>query len=209
MPKVTIKPGDIFPFDVGNSGKYLLIRFTDHGVSLGSDNFRSQGIQTGDAINVEAHSVMRFENGTEQTVSVDYQITDLKVATNATQNLVIQRIIDPIQFEASVKVVDGLKVDVIAAASLNSLPDITIQPGETVKVTSNAANREKVAIQVISESVTTLRVGGANVAVNVGALLVGSVNAPASMSVDTSGDVWVFNTSQESVATVAVSEVIK
>ncbi|WP_046030544.1 hypothetical protein [Vibrio vulnificus] len=207
MPIINIQPNDHFDFNVGGAGKYLLIRYADTGVFLASDSFRPSGIQTGDAINVTEFDAVRFENESVSVAKVEYQISDLPVQTNATQNITIQRIIEPIQFEASVKVVDGLKVELIAPNQLVSAQDKTIAPGQTAKVTSNALGRKQTAIQVISDEATTLRIGGANVAENVGALLRGSISAVASMVIESGAEVYVFNGSN-TTATVSVTEVI-
>ena len=207
MPVINLTSNQNFDFNVSEKGKYLLIRSCDSGVVLGSDEFRSTGIQTGDAINVSEFDAMRFENPTDETLSVEYQISDLPISTNATQNLVIKRIIDPIQFEASVKVEDGLKVEQIAPSQLNSLPDIEIQAGQTVKVSSNELGRKQTTIQVISDRVTLLRVGGADVGADTGAILRGSFDAMASTVIDSSADVYLHNTASE-VAKVSVTEVL-
>lgn len=207
MPIVNVQPNNHFAFNVGGKGKFLLIRFADSGVLLASDDFRASGVQTGDAINVAEFDAMRFENESGEVAKVEYQISDLPVQTNATQNITIQRIIEPIQFEASVKVVDGLKVEPLVPSSLNSMSDVEIQAGQRIKVSSNVLGRKKTVIQVISDDVTTLRVGGENVSGNTGALLQGSILAIASVEIDSSADVYLFNASS-SLATVSVTEVI-
>lgn len=207
MPIVNIQPNNRFDFNVGGVGKFLLIRFADSGVLLASDDFRASGVQTGDAINVAEFDAMRFENESGEVAKVEYQISDLPVQTNATQNITIQRIIEPIQFEASVKVVDGLQVETIAPAQLNSLADIEISAGQTVKVSSNLLGRKQTAIQVISDDVTLLRVGGANVSASRGAVLNGSILAPAATVIDSSAEVYLHNASG-SLAKVSVTEVL-
>ncbi|MET2901415.1 hypothetical protein ABXV22_24440 [Vibrio rotiferianus] len=207
MPIINLTSGDSFDFNVSSKGKYLLIRASDSGVVLGSDDFRSTGIQTGDAINVSEFDAMRFENPTDETLRVEYQVSDLPISTNATQNIEIQRIIEPIEFEATVKLEDGLKVEPIAPTRLNSLPDKEIQAGQTVKVTSNETDRKQTVIQVHSDNVTLLRIGGVNVNANTGAILSGSVHAMASTVIDSSADVYLHNTAS-TVAKVSVTEVL-
>ncbi|MCR9640807.1 hypothetical protein NB496_09205 [Vibrio alginolyticus] len=206
MPLVKIEPQGRFDFNVGGKGKFLLIRNTDDGVKLASDDFRASGISTGDAINVAEYDGMRFENDSHVVVEVEYQISDLPIQTSVTQNLTIKRIIEPIQFEASVRVVDGLKVEVIASSGMDSLPDKTINAGQTVSVSSNKEGRKQTLIQVISDDVTTLRVGGAGVSANAGALLKGSINAPASMVIDNAAEVYIHNASAKA-AKISVTEV--
>lgn len=207
MPVIKIEPKGRFDFNVGGKGKFLIIRNADENVKLASDDFRASGISTGDAINVTEYDEMRFENESDKAAQVDYQISDLPVQTNATQNLTIQRIIEPIQFEASVKVVDGLKVELISPNQLSSLPDKTIQPGQTVKLSSNALGRKQSAVQVISDDVTLLRVGGANVDASSGAILKGSITALASTVIDSAADVYAYNASNTE-AKVSVTEVL-
>ncbi|EIV8467025.1 hypothetical protein MA794_001659 [Vibrio vulnificus] len=208
MPVIKIEPLKRFDFNVGGRGKYLIIRNSSENIKLSSDDFRASGISTGDAINVTEYDAMRFENDGEQVGTVEYQISDLPIQTSATQNLTITRIIEPIQFEASVEVTDGLKVEIIAPSGLRSLPDMNINAGQTVKVSSDAIGRKQTAIQVISDEATTLRIGGANVAANVGALLRGSISAVASMVIESGAEVYVFNDS-DTTATISVTEVIE
>ncbi|NOH85903.1 hypothetical protein F0249_19130 [Vibrio sp. 03-59-1] len=207
MPKIYIQAGASFPFDVAKQGKYLIIRSLTKSVMLESDSFRGLSLDSGDAVDVSEFGAMRFENNHAEAVSIDYQISDLKVQTQAMQNIVVQRIIDPIQFEASVRVEDGLKIELIASSRLSSAPDMTLQAGEVKRVTSNASNRKQTLIQVLSDSPTLLRVGAANVAANIGAVLHGSISAPASTVIDSSADVYLFNASDSS-AKVSVTEVL-
>ncbi|MGR5276504.1 hypothetical protein ACPV5J_07485 [Vibrio rotiferianus] len=206
MPVINLEPHGSFDFNVGGKGQYLIIRNAADNVHLASDYFRSSGISTGDAINVSEYDAMRFENGSDSVATVEYQISDLPIQTNATQNLTITRIIEPIQFEASVKVVDGLQVEVIASSGMDSLPDKTVNAGQTVTINSNKLGRKQTLIQVISDDVTALRVGGAGVSANAGALLKGSINAPASMVIDNAAPVYVHNTSA-TAAKISVTEV--
>lgn len=206
MPTINLQPNAGHRFDVGGTGKYLLIRFADENVTLSSDAFREAGIQTGDTIDVADFNAMQFNNRSSAPVKIDYQISDLKVATNATQRITVQRIIEPIQFNASVKVKDGLKVETIAPAALISQRDKVIPAFGKLKLTSNRHKRKQITVQVISDELTALRIGGENVAADCGALVLGSKHAPSALSVDTSAAVFAFNNSSTE-ARVSVSEI--
>jgi len=206
MPSITIPAGEQFDFDVTAKGRNLLLRSVSKTVFLESDDFRGLILESGDAVDVGDYGEMRFINLHDVAITVSYQISDLNVINQAQQNVIIQRIIEPIQFEASVRVVDGLKVDPMSPSQLFTIADQTIEAGSTLKVSSERTNRKETAIQVISELETTLRIGNSSVNAGSGALLSGSIQNPAAFTVNSSAAVYVHNTSN-TAATVAVLEV--
>lgn len=136
---------------------------------------------------------MFLEHKAPQTVAFDYQISDLEVRPASTSGLVVQRIIEPIEFSATVHVGDGLKVEPLSPDTMTTKPDVEIAPNAKVKI-CNSGFRQ-VSIQVISDEVTTLRVGDFHIASNRGLMVMGSKHATGSLSLDYTGELYAVNTS--------------
>ncbi|WFB46727.1 hypothetical protein [Vibrio coralliilyticus] len=188
-----IKPGTQTPISVGGRGQYLIVRSTSAPVFIGADNLKPQRLETGDRINVAEFDQMFLEHKMDRDVTFDYQISDIEVRPASTSGLVVQRIIEPIEFSATVKVADGLKTEALSPSSMTTTPDLTIAPGTRKKITSGGFRQ--VSIQVISDSVTTLRIGDFNVAADRGLLVMGSQHATGALSLDFTGELYAYNTS--------------
>lgn len=189
-----LPPNTNTPIAVGGKGKYLIVRQTSAPVFISADGLSPQRLESGDRINVLEFRNMFLSHNQSKAVNFDYQVSDLEHKPASTSGLVVQRIIEPIQFEATVKVQDGLKVESIAPKQFVTQPDVEIAPQSKVKVTSSGAKH--ITAQVISDDFTTVRLGDFNVSGNRGLLLEGSRRAPGSLSLEYSGDLYVFNASQ-------------
>ncbi|SHO59140.1 YdcH family protein [Vibrio quintilis] len=179
---------------VGGRGRYLIVRASSAPVYVSTDTLRPQRLQTGDRINVEQFNELFVEHHQAGEVTFDYQISDLEHKPAATDDIVIRKIIEPIQFEAHVKVNDGLKVKTILPAQMSTFDDITIQPGERVRLTSGGFRQ--VTVQVISDAMTKVRIGDKSTTANRGLLAMGSQSAIGSLSIDFSGEVYGYNASE-------------
>ncbi|MEZ8102222.1 hypothetical protein [Vibrio bivalvicida] len=188
-----LQPNKQTPISVGGKGKYLIVRSTSAPVFIGDDNLRPQRLESGDRINVSEFDKLFLEHKESQTVTFDYQISDLEVRPASTSGLVVQRIIEPIEFSATVSVADGLKVEPLSPAAMTTKPDIEIAPNAKVKICNSGFR--KVSIQVISDEVTTLRVGDFNIASNRGLMVMGSKHATGSLSLEFTGELYAVNTS--------------
>lgn len=119
----------------------------------------------------------------------------------------IDRIKEPIQVTASATVENGT-VHVISGANLAISDDVTINAGQAKRLSGLNSERKALLVQVISSSRTQLRLGDSSVSQGRGIVLAGSISAPGSMPVETSGELWAFNESSEP-ATISVMEVAK
>ena len=119
----------------------------------------------------------------------------------------IDRIREPIQVTASATVENGT-VHVISGANLVISDDVTINAGQAKRLSGLNSERKALLVQVISSSRTQLRLGDSSVSQGRGIVLAGSISAPGSMPVETSGELWAFNESSEP-ATISVMEVAK
>ncbi|CAM3990630.1 hypothetical protein VA7868_04613 [Vibrio aerogenes CECT 7868] len=179
---------------VGGRGRYLIVRASSAPVYVSTDTLRPQRLQTGDRINVEQFNELFVEHHQSGDVTFDYQISDLEHKPAATDDIVIRKIIEPIQFEAHVKVDDGLQVKTILPAQMSTFDDITIQPGERVRLTRGGFHQ--VTIQVISDEMTKVRVGDVNAGASRGLLVMGSKSAIGSLSIDYTGELHAYNASE-------------
>ncbi|MYM58521.1 hypothetical protein GTG28_04725 [Vibrio sp. OCN044] len=188
-----LQPGTQTPISVGGKGKYLIVRSTSAPVFISADSLRPQRLESGDRINVSEFDKMFLEHKAPQTVAFDYQISDLEVRPASTSGLVVQRIIEPIEFSATVRVEDGLRVEPLSPDTMTTKPDIEIAPNAKVKI-CNSGFRQ-VSIQVISDNVTVLRIGDFNIASNRGLMVMGSKHATGSLSLEYTGELYAVNTS--------------
>ncbi|EKO3677625.1 hypothetical protein M3912_002824 [Vibrio metschnikovii] len=208
MMKINVIEGQQFPLSL--EGQYIYMRD-----GRGDVDFYRETV--GERFTLNRTAVYRVKVGEIGRLIVTPRFSgELEILTgwgdfnppSDDKNITVQRIIEPIQFEATVNVNDGQKVEVIASSRLNSIADKMLASGEKLRVTSNSQGREKTMIQVLSDEITLLRVGSVDISQNVGAVLVGSVLMPASMVVDSSAAVWVLNTS-EKTAKISVTEVLR
>ncbi|SIO96687.1 hypothetical protein [Vibrio spartinae] len=199
-----LQPNTETPITVGGRGKYLIVRSTSAPVFISADGLKPQRLESGDRIQVTEFENMFLTHHSPDIVNFDYQISDLEHKPASTSGLVVQRIIEPIQFEASVRVADGLKVATISSSQMVTRPDIEIAPQTKAKLTSGGYRQ--VVMQVISDELTALRVGDFNVSGNRGALVIGSKAAIGSLSFDFSGELYAYNASS-TPARLAVLEV--
>lgn len=204
---INVVAGQEFPLSL--EGQYLYLRAARGDVDFYRD-------ASGERFTLNRTAVYRVKGGELGRLIVTPRFTgEIEVLTgwgefnppSDDSNLTIQRIIEPIQFEASVNVNDGQKVEVMKPTRLNTLPDRLVSAGERVRVTSNSQGRQSTLLQVISDELTALRVGGSDVSANAGALLVGALDMPASTVIETSAAVWVYNASK-TAAKISVTEVL-
>lgn len=199
-----LQPNVDTPIAVGGRGKYLIVRQTSAPVFVAADGLSPQRLESGDRVNVLEFEKMFLSHRQSYAVDFDYQISDLEHKPASTSGLVVQRIIEPIHFEATVKVQDGLKVATIAPQQMTTKPDITIEPQNKVKISAGGAHQ--ITVQVISDEMTSVRLGDFNVTSNRGLLVYGSQITPGSMTLNCSGELYAYNASQ-SKARISVMEV--
>ena len=190
-----LKPNVQTPISVGGQGRYLIVRSSDAPVFISADNLKPQRLESGDRIDITVFNEMYLEHHQPQTVAFDYQVSDIDFRPASTSGLVVQRIIEPIEFSATVRVGDGLKVEQIAPQAPLSKPDRVIRPKTKERIVSPSEGFKSVMVQVISDEYTVLRVGGSNVGAQCGLMVSGYKDATGVISVDCAGDIWVYNAS--------------
>ncbi|KUI99923.1 hypothetical protein VRK_06360 [Vibrio sp. MEBiC08052] len=188
-----LQPNTETPISVGGRGKYLIVRSTTAPVFISADGLKPQRLESGDRIQVTEFENMFLTHHSPDTVNFDYQISDLEHKPASTSGLVVQRIIEPLKFNAKVTVTDGQKVELISPSAMTTQPDIEIAAGEKARLTTGGYRQ--LTIQVISDEVTTLRIGDFNVSSNRGLMVMGSSNAVGSVSLDFSGELYAYNAS--------------
>lgn len=197
------------------AGRYLnVIAASDSFVISNSAlGLSANAVKAGWIIDLDKYPSIDLENPTDKTLSIELQSSQLKInaaggeSVSISNKPVIQRIEESINVTAQATVENGT-VHVVPGTNLHADQDKTIGTGSKVKLLAANPNRKSVLVQVISESRTRLRIGSSSVSAGRGVFIAGSITAPASMTIECSGDVYAFNESDET-ATVAVTEVSK
>lgn len=210
--KITLKPNERRP--IPSQGKYLVVRSAEKPFLIQdpSNGLPETEVRAADNIELVNVKTLFAINPHDVAIAVDLHISAFPIRTNDGGSVTlaggsIDRINESIQVTASATVENGT-VHVISGATVTDWPDKTIPAGQSVKLADLNPNRKALLVQVISAQKTVLRIGGAHVAHNRGALLAGSSAAPAAMPVETAAELWAHNAS-DTPATVAVLEVLK
>lgn len=210
--KITLQPGERRP--IPSQGKYLIVRSAEKPFQIQDPASGMPETEVRAADNVELANVRTLYaiNPHDVPVVIDVQVSAFPVRTNDGGSVTlaggsIDRINESISVTASATVENGT-MHVISGAAVTDHADKTINGSQKVKIAGLNPNRKGLLIQVISDTKTVLRIGGASVAAGRGALVVGSMAAPGSMPVETAAELWAFNESTDP-ATVAVLEVLK
>lgn len=203
-----LQPGEIQPLNL--SGKYLICRRVEGDIVISNPDIGlpATQIKQADVVTLEAVRLVYVKNISSTAVTLDLQSTTIPIASSDGGAVTISggsidSIRDAIQVTAQATVENGTMTSQSPLA-LGESADIPVAAGATVQVMSATTKaRRVVTLQNISAELTTLRVGGATVAANRGAILSGSINAIASAEFETVGAVYVHNTSA-AAATVSV-----
>ena len=202
-----IKPKGILK--VG-AARYLNVFSASHSFYISSkdEGLDRTVVKAGFSYDLESYAFITLHNDSIDDLEVDFEVSNLKsTGSNAGIEIVntptIQRIIEPIKVTVNT---DGT-VSVVSASLLVDKADITIAAGESKSVLLADADRKSALIQVISETITAVRIGGVNVARSRGIYASGSKSNPAIIPIDCQGVIRIYNESDK-VATVSVTELV-
>lgn len=172
-------------------------------------------VKAGFAYDVQSYHQLWVENpSTTEVLMVDLEISPLRVLSGGNSSVeisnvpTIQKIVEPIAVTAQATVENGT-VSLIRPDALVTSIDKTIPANSRLKVASALVGRDRVFLQILSGTTTVCRVGDVSCGSNRGVLVSGDINNPGSVDMETSGDVYVFNTDMTNTATVSVLEVNK
>jgi hypothetical protein len=155
---------------------------------------------------------LEFKNSSANEIEVDYEIANIRIFGSGSGSVdigntpSIQRIIDPIDFEATVTFDTGT-VAQLAGQVMNTPPHITVPAGQAAQiVAARASVGRQVDLQVISAEITELYLCADNTASNAkGVLCAGNFDFAGSATIKTESAIWAFNDSATD-AKVAVME---
>ncbi|MBN7820528.1 hypothetical protein [Bowmanella yangjiangensis] len=195
-----LQPGEIQPFNL--SGKYLICRRVEGHIVISNPDIGlpETRIKQADVVTLEAVRLIYVKNLDSAPVTLDLQSTTIPIASSDGGAVTISggsidSIRDAIQVTAQATVENGTMTSQSPNAVSDAI-DISVAAGAKVQILGSTTKaRRVVTLQNISTEPTTLRVGGATVAANRGAILRGSIDSIASAEVETVGAVYVHNTS--------------
>tara|TARA_B100000700_G_scaffold23245_1_gene22511 strand:+ start:12800 stop:13447 length:648 start_codon:yes stop_codon:yes gene_type:complete len=215
MPVMTIPAGETRPF--ANTKRFLNVLDLSGPTLIKSpyDEWE-QTIKQGWTLDLQGVNQFVIENPSNTALTVEIESSPFPIQGGAAEGVeitntpTIKRIEEAIQVNAQATVENG-KMTIRSGAGVVAHGDIEVQPLQRVKVLSADAVSlgRSVTIANVSASLTKLRLGADNtVSEQKGLPLYGSSDAPASFEVDTLGELYVYNATND-VAHVSVLEVTR
>lgn len=211
MEKQDLQINESFSFET-DGNKYLEVRFSDGEIEISAPNLSAVRLSSGEVYDVSGVDKLKVRNvsGASNYVSLQtfnrLKVGNLATDVSVVNKLIIQRIEEAIQVEASATVDNGT-VHVVPAGSLIDVLDITINPNSSKDVLVANAARKSALLQIISATKTPVRIGGPAVAAGRGIYASGSIANPAIIPISVNGVVRVHNESAD-IATISVTELI-
>lgn len=198
MAIYSLQPGENVPVHL--SGKYMLFRSVTGGAVALSDpdaGIAQTPMAAGDTAELPSSKQVTLTCTSETAVTVDVQSAPFRIVSNNGAMTIsggqIDRIKESIKVDAQATVEDGSMTS-LSPDTVASFPDVVIQAGQKARLMNASADRRRtVVIQNISASFCPVRVGAGIVGAGVGVYLGGELDAPASMELNTTGELWAYN----------------
>lgn len=206
--KMSLQPGEKRLYAL--SGKYLLARRIEGRILINDADtgLPETEIRQADIIELTNQRQLTVQNAGNAVAVIELQSSTVPIRLNDGGSVTISggsidSIRDSIQVEAQATVENGSIIP-LSPALVNQLNDVNIPANSAVTImpANPTAKRRVVILQNISAEQTILRIGSTP-AVNAGALLPGSINAIATLEIDTKGEIRARNISA-TAATVSV-----
>jgi hypothetical protein len=203
VPKVTIKARTEEPVDV--RGKFLSIINADAEFKVESLEIGSLVGEVGRQFELDTIRAVNFVNDTDVDIDVSYETSNIKVHTSGKgvvtvgNEVVVKRIVEAIQVNASATVEDGKMSKKVSNAFLPiDTAKISIAAGATIEVfTARASLNRKVTLQLITDipNMSEIRIGNSaeNTTATKGIFLQGHKDAPSAYQWETETAVFVHN----------------
>ncbi|MCJ8320430.1 MAG: hypothetical protein MJK12_12405 [Colwellia sp.] len=187
---------------VPTSAKYLTIIKTSGALTVFNEEFGVNEFQLKQNSIVETEGVksLFFVNKSDVELVVEYQTTDLKVfsgdsgTVEITGSVVVDRIEQGITVTTSVG-----SVEIIVPNTVDDLVDIPLPANSKVLAAAADAERKEIMIQLSGSTFSTVRVGSVNVSNNRGRILQGGGAQVGDMTLVTSGEIYVHNTTNNAL----------
>jgi len=137
---IDIRSGEVYRFNAGQAGKYLIMREASQSVILRGDAMRPLEVERGDTIDVSRFDELEFHNQNSTSVFLEYQIADVEVRIKSQSTavsgaldinevhtpIVIARIQEPIDVNVAVPTVDvnipDVKVVMPSEIAISNIP---------------------------------------------------------------------------------------
>lgn len=213
MPKINLQAGE--QKTIQTPAKYLSILSSTLSFTVEANEFGALIGEAGRQFELDGVTQVVFANDKAgQPIEIEFEVSPIKVyssgkgAVTVVNDVVVQRINESIQVEAQATVEDG-KMTIRDGSVALALDDVAVPANGAVKVMDANAGLlgRKVTLVNISQGYAKLRVGFDNtVSASKGLPLFGGVDSPASMQLNYTGAVFVYNDS-DAPATIALSEV--
>jgi len=172
MAVYTLQPGETR--NIQTPSKFLSILELNGLLSISSSSYglKPLRVKPGWQLDLDGIPQVAIENVDNAAVTVELQDAGVKIsgggggAVSVTNKPVIQRIEDPIDFQATVEF-NGGSVELISSNNLNTLPDVLCGINATTQVAAENQTRRTLIIQNQSDEFA-VRVGGNQVSANRG-----------------------------------------
>ena len=183
-------------------GKYLLARKIQGKIVISdpAQQMSDTEIKQSDIFELPNSKLIYVKNISATAAEIELQSSTVKIISNDGGSVIISggsidSIIEPIAVTAEATVENGTVTNQ-SPDTVSQALDITIAAGATVTLlAASPTDKRRVCLfQNISDATTVLRVGGAPTA-TAGALLAGSIDAIATMEIDTIGEIKAHNAS--------------
>lgn len=200
MAVYTLQPGQTR--NIQTPSKFLSILELDGLLSVSSSSYglKSLRVKPGWQLELDGIPEITIENVDNAAVRVELQDAGIKIsgggggAVSITNKPVVQRIEEPIDFEATVRF-DGGSVEVISSNNLNTLPDVLCGINASTQIAVENQQRRTLIIQNQSEEFG-VRIGGNQVSANRGFKL----EPGATVTLSTRAPVFAYNDNPLGVA---------
>lgn len=204
----------VYTLQVGESrniqtpSKFLSILELDGLLSVSSPSYQLKPLRVKPGWQLELDGIpqVTIENVDNAAVTVELQDAGVKISgggggsVSITNKPVIQRIEEPLDFEANVTF-NGGAVELIASNNLNTLPDVTCAINASTQIAAENQTRQSAIIQNQSNE-HGVRIGGNQVSANRGFIL----EAGATTTLSTRAPIFAYNDNGQAV-TLSITEV--
>jgi hypothetical protein len=182
-------------FNLASTSRYFNILTANRSFQISSvhQGLEKTTVKSGHSYDLNGVDVIDLHNDGNDDLVLEFEVSDLKTVSGSNNGVeivnapTIKEIVNPIT--AHTKSLNPV--------TLQTEIDITLVPGERKKLVDASVSRYELLIQNISGTRTFVRVGDGSVSAVKGLIVVGSRNAPATMSLNTGGAVYAYNDSGE------------
>lgn len=209
MPKIKLQPNE--ERLIQTSGLFLSILDASGNFKLSNPKIGVVAGSVGRQYQLTDIADMLFINDTETAINIEYEVANIvitavgKSAVTVSNEIVVSRIVEAIQVNASSTVEDG-KMSKNVSNNFLPLADskTTVNAGATVEIFAQRSALNRVAIiQLITDSpdMAEIRIGDSalNIGANKGIFLQGHKDAPSAYEWETETSVFVHNPTAQAI----------